>query len=159
MARPKKHTLQIHIVGNEQIESGYQYRIYVGWKNDEIICLALSRYHSIRTIEKLSLEVDAQFKGSSVFVDVYGPKNPGSKITARFWSSRHLYCYREEYFSLFMNDDNRTDWSRILGANVTFYPFGGPADKPDRFPDFPKQSLLSSIPNSPLMKPMRIQGR
>lgn len=129
------------------IQKGNRYSIYVGYKDDEIVCLALSRYNDTYTVGKLMLETDVCFHSSTVFVDVYGDSKRPSVIIARFWSKVYVYCSREEPFDLLTNDNTKAEWSARLGADVSFDPLGGPKTYPERFPGFfsQKQRLPLSM--------------
>ncbi len=127
---------RISIIGDKQIREGFRYNIYVGYTDNEIVCLALSRYDKVSTFCKLLLETDIYFQSSSVSIDVYNDlKHPGM-ITATFRSKLHTYCYREEPFDILTNNNTKTEWGDILGVNVSFYPFEGPETFPERFLDF-----------------------
>ena len=150
---------RISIVRDRQVEEGYQYRVFIGRKDGEIVCLALSRYGAL-TIPILLLEVDAIFSESTVFVDVYqSPHSDKKDIVAKFWSQKHTYCYEEEPFDPFLNDNTKEEWAEVLGVDVSFYPYGGPANKPERFPGFPKKPpILTPVPEKPVSSPPQPVG-
>ena len=131
---------RIHVVKDQHVEEGYQYQVFVGRKNGEIVCLALSRYGEL-TIPMLLLEVDSEFTSSTVFADVYTVVGFGAHIIVQFWSKKCDYCYDEEPFGPYMNDLTEEAWKQVLGLPVSFYPFGGVANYPERYPGFPKRVL------------------
>ena len=131
---------RIHVVGREQVKDGHQYTLWIGRKDGEIVCLALSPLKDILTVPKLLLEVDAEFQKTTAVMDVYtDPRYPRLGVCAQFWSTKHQYAYIEEPLDPFLNDNTEERWRQILGVPVSFYPFGGPSDKPENFPDFPKK--------------------
>ena len=131
---------QIHVVGREQVEDGRQYSLWVGRKDGKIVCLALSYFNDVFTVAKLMLEIDAEFKKTTAVVDVYSnPRYPRIGVMAKFWSPKYQYAYLEEPLDPFLNDTTEKRWGEILGVPVSFYPFGGPSEKPELFPNFPRK--------------------
>lgn len=134
----------IHVVGEDSsVKENTQYTLWVGKKDNEIVCLALSRYVDVMTQAQLLLEVDAEFAKSTVVVDVYiDPQYQDVGVIAKFWSTKYGFAYGEQELDPFLNDDTEQRWKEILNVgSVSFYPWGGPSDKPERYPDFHKQNI------------------
>lgn len=120
---------KIHVVGGRKIETGKRYKLFIGRKGEEIVCLALSDLaNDDFTVAKLLMEVDAVFCATTCLVDVFVPKG-FSFVMAKFWSPTYTYAYKEESLDTFLNDTTEERWNNALGEEVavSFYPFGGPA--------------------------------
>lgn len=124
------------------VQRNKRYSLWMGRKDGKVSYFALSPYDDAYTLGSLVLKVDAEFVKTSVVVDVYNPVYFSTdSVIAQFWSLIHDYAYNESQLDGFINNDTLQSWTQALGVPVTFYPFGGPADKPERYPCFERRSL------------------
>lgn len=130
-------------ITNSRVQENKRYSLWIGRKNDEVSHFTLSACNDAYTIGKMVLKVDAEFTKTDAFVDVYKPcEIPNYGPVAKFWSPRYTYAYEEKQLDEFINDNTERDWEQVLGVPVSFYPFGGPADKPGNYPDFDRKPAV-----------------
>ena len=130
---------KIHVVGGGRVQTNRRYKLFVGKKNGEVVCLALSCFDDNTTLAMLLTEVDAEFIGTTCMVDIFEERAISDDcVIAKFWSPKFIYAYHEKILDSFLNDNTEEIWNESLGAIVSFYPYGGPAYAPGEYPNFPK---------------------
>lgn len=127
---------KIHVVKTGKVVEGQTYRFYIGYKDGEIVCLALSQYGWLTfgmLCEELSEELrDAVFEETPVFLDVY--HNPAFRVyspVAKFWSQRPMGRFEEKHGGSFLTEEMEKEWKEALGMMVIFSPCGRSAGQPE----------------------------
>lgn len=126
---------KVHVVKTGKVVEGQTYRVYVGRKDEEIVCLALSQYGWL-TIGMLPEELpeelrDATFEETPVFLDVY--HNPVFRVyspVAKFWSQRPMGHFEERHGGSYLTEEMEKEWREALGMMVIFSPYGRSSEKP-----------------------------